>query len=78
MITLKIQVYVHENIKGKVFEQRVIEVISELGIEADVLITCEQPDCSSQVFYSPALIIDHQLITSGKLLSRDEIVHFLM
>lgn len=77
-MSLNIQIYVNENIKGKVFEQRVKEVIEELGVHAELVITYKQPECSCHVFYSPALIIDNELITSGKLLSRDEIVHHFM
>ncbi|AOM82394.1 thioredoxin family protein [Salisediminibacterium beveridgei] len=75
---MNIQVYVNENIKGRVFEQRVKEVIKELGIEADVLISSKRPECASHVFYSPALIIDQKVVATGKLLSRDEIVHHFM
>lgn len=78
MIALNIQIYVNENIKGRVFEQRVKEVIEELGIEADVMISSERPDASVHVFYSPALIIDQKVVATGKLLSRDEIVHYFM
>ena len=59
------------------FEKRVLDVINELGIDADIVTVGRSPS-SERAFYTPALYVNDKLVSSGKVLSKEEITHFFM
>ncbi|MCE7793529.1 thioredoxin family protein [Salipaludibacillus sp. CUR1] len=75
---MEIKICITSNINGKVFEKRVTEVISELGIKADILTVHDLPRSPEKVFYTPALFINDRMLSSGKVLSKEEITQFFM
>jgi len=74
---LKVEVYITSNIKGKMFEKRVSDVINEIGLDAN-LVTINHSPSSERVFYTPALYVNDKLVSSGRVLSKEEITHFFM
>jgi small redox-active disulfide protein 2 len=60
--------------KCKELEQNVREAIAQLGINADVQKVEEIPQIMRYgVMSTPALVIDEKVVSSGKLLSVEEI-----
>ncbi|WP_416151334.1 thioredoxin family protein [Salipaludibacillus sp. HK11] len=73
-----IKLYITSNINGKTFEKRVSDVVKELGIDANIVIINRSPIPPDKVIFTPALYVNDQLVSSGKVLSKEEITHFFM
>ncbi|MFA9555908.1 thioredoxin family protein [Evansella sp. AB-rgal1] len=73
---MEIILYVQPNIKGKVVEKRLLEVIHDIGLAANVQIL--HTTSVAGVFYTPTLIVDNKVVSSGKVLSKQEMTHFFI
>ncbi len=75
---MQIKLLVTTCINCKLFERRVIEAIETKGIYADIERIDYLPDVFKHgVIYTPALVIDGKVVSSGKLLSTDEIFRLI-
>ncbi len=71
---MQIKLLLATGINCKLFEKRVIEVIKAKGVYADIERIDYRPDVLKYgVFYTPALVINEKVVSSGRLLSTDEI-----
>lgn len=72
---MKIKLYIHSNINGKIFEKRVAEVIEEYNFEEAYLDVFHElpPNKTNHALYMPILVINDKVVSSGKLLSKQEI-----
>ncbi|WP_280769746.1 thioredoxin family protein [Salipaludibacillus daqingensis] len=75
---MQVKIYITSNIKGKMFEKRVSDVLNDLGLDAEVITINRSPSSSEKAFYTPALFVNNELVSSGSLLSKEEITHFFM
>lgn len=75
---MEIKIVITSNIKGKLFAKRVMEVIDDLGIEASISTVSQTAPVERTTFYTPALFVDDRMLTSGKVLSKEEITHFFL
>jgi len=75
---MKIQVLGSGCPKCKLLEQHVREAISELGIEADVLkVTDSDAIMEMGVMMTPALAIDGEVKSVGKVLTKEQVMAFI-
>lgn len=71
---MKIKILVSTNINCKIFEKRVYEAVSTKGIYAEIERIYYLPDMIKYgVIYTPALIVEGKVVSSGKILSTKEI-----
>lgn len=75
---MDIKLFIKSNINGKVVEKRLFEVINSIGLQANIEIHHEDPPNLDGVFYTPTLIVDNEVVSSGKVLSKDEMTQFFM
>lgn len=75
---MEIKLNITSNIKGKIFEKRVLDVVNELGLDANVTTVNYSPFSSERSFYTPTLYINGELVSSGKVLSKEEITHYFL
>lgn len=75
---MQIKLLVTSCINCKLFEKRVFEAIEAKGIYADIERINYLPDAVQYgVVYMPALVINDKVVSSGKILSTDEISRLL-
>lgn len=71
---MQIKLLVASGINCKLFEKRVFEVIEGKGIYVDIERIDYLPDILKYgVVYTPALVINGKVVSSGKILSTEEI-----
>ncbi|MCT8137554.1 thioredoxin family protein [Anaerobacillus sp. CMMVII] len=71
---MEIKLLVATCINSKLFEKRVLEVVEAKGIYADIEKIDYLPDAIKYgVIYTPALVVNGKVVSSGKVLSTEEI-----
>lgn len=71
---MQIKILVSTSINCKIFEKRVYEAVAAKGIYAEIERIDYLPDMIKfGVIYTPALIVEGKLVSSGKILSKEEI-----
>ena len=75
---MHVKLFISSNITGKIFEKRMMEVLVEMGIPVNLEIHQTVPRILQGIFYTPALIIDDQIVSSGKVLTKEELTSFFM
>ncbi|PYZ93603.1 hypothetical protein CR194_10600 [Salipaludibacillus keqinensis] len=71
---MDVKIYINSTINSKLFEKRVSDVMDQLGLQAEFISVDHSKASSQHPFYTPALYIDGNLISSGKVLSKEEIL----
>jgi len=74
---MEVKLFVSSNITGKIVEKRLTEVLKDLGVDVHLEIHHEEPPCKDGIFYTPTLIVDNQVVSSGNVLSKKEMSHYL-
>lgn len=75
---MEIKLLVTSCINCKLFEKRVFDAIAVKGIYADIEKIDYLPDAFKYgVVYMPALIVDGKVLSSGKILSTEEIIRLI-
>lgn len=73
-LKVEIKLFVHPNIDGKIFEKRIVEVMNEYNFaNARLEIHKNSLPESYRMYHTPTLMIDNIVVSSGKLLSKEEI-----
>ncbi|MDQ0256546.1 hypothetical protein J2S74_003966 [Evansella vedderi] len=75
---MDVKLFIKSNINGRIVEKRLFEVIEDMGLQANIEIHHEDPPYMDGVFYTPTLIVDNRIVSSGKVLSKDEMTQFFM
>ncbi|MBU9721876.1 MULTISPECIES: thioredoxin family protein [Bacillaceae] len=75
---MDVKLFINDNINGKIVEKRLMEVVTDLGIEAHVEILHNHSSDVDGIFYTPTLIVNNQVISSGKVLSKEEMSSFFV
>ncbi|WNF35871.1 thioredoxin family protein [Bacillaceae bacterium IKA-2] len=71
---MQIKILVSTSINCKIFEKRVYEAVSAKGIFAEIERIHYLPDMLKYgVIYTPALVIEGKLVSSGKILTSEAI-----
>lgn len=71
---MQIKILVATSINCKLFEKRVYEAVSAKGIYAEIERIHYLPDMIKYgVVYTPALVVEGKVVSSGKILSTEEI-----
>ncbi len=75
---MEIKLLVTSSINCKLFERRVLEAVEAKGIFADIEKIEHLPDARKYgVIYMPALVVNGRVVSSGKLLSKEEILRLI-
>ncbi|SDZ03166.1 Thioredoxin domain-containing protein [Evansella caseinilytica] len=75
---MEVKLFINPNINGKIVEKRLMEVLGDIGLQVDLEVYHEDPPFTEGVFYTPTLIVDDRIVSSGKVLSKEEIIHFFL
>jgi small redox-active disulfide protein 2 len=75
---MKIQILGGGCAKCKILEEKTREAVSELGIEAEIVKVTDMDDILDMgVLVTPALAIDNDVKSSGKVLTKDQVIDVL-
>ncbi|RXI98363.1 thioredoxin family protein [Anaerobacillus alkaliphilus] len=75
---MEIKLLVTSSINCKLFERRVLEAVEAKGIYAEIEKIDSFPDAKKYgVIYMPALVVNGKVVSSGKLLSKEEILRLI-
>ncbi len=75
---MKIQVLGSGCAKCKILEEKVREAVSELGIDAEVVKVTDMDEIINMgVMMTPALAIDDDVKTVGKVLTTDQVIEVI-
>lgn len=75
---MEIKLLTTNSINCKVFEKRVLEVLKIKKVFAEIEKIDYLPDIMNfGVIYTPALVIDGQVISSGKVLTVEQLSRFI-
>lgn len=75
---MQIKLLVTSCINSKLFEKRVVEAVEAKGIFANIEKIDSLPDIMKYgVVYTPALVVDGKVVSSGKILSKEEIARLI-
>lgn len=73
-VPMKIQLYVHPNINGKILVKRVNDIIEEYNFtDAALEVYSDRFRNHDGILYTPTIVINDKVVSSGKLLSKQEI-----
>ncbi|MDG5786815.1 thioredoxin family protein [Evansella sp. AB-P1] len=75
---MEVKLLVSANINGKIVEKRLMEVLNDIGMQVELEILYKDTHIIDGVFYTPTLIVNNQIVSSGKVLSKDEMCQFFM
>ncbi len=75
---MKVQILGSGCTKCKLLEQHAREAVAELGIDAEIVKVSDIDDIMEMgVMMTPALAIDGQVRSAGKVLSKDQVIEHL-
>ncbi|WP_245547029.1 thioredoxin family protein [Evansella cellulosilytica] len=72
------KLFVSSNINGKIVEKRLKEVINDIGLHAHVEIHHQDPPTLNGFYYTPTLVVNDKVVSSGKVLSKQEMTNFFL
>ena len=71
---MNIQLYTNPNINGKIIEKRLTEVLNEHNLtDVEFNVCHEEFPQHDRILFSPTLVINDRVVSSGKMLSKEEI-----
>ncbi|MBU9710306.1 thioredoxin family protein [Evansella tamaricis] len=75
---MDVKLLINQNINGRIVEKRLLEVLEDMGLKAEVEILLNDAEQPEGIFFTPTLIVNNQVVSSGKVLSKEEMSQFFM
>ncbi|UCZ52064.1 thioredoxin family protein [Bacillus shivajii] len=75
---MNIKLYITRNIIGKVVEKRLLEVLNDIGIHVNLDVYYEDASPTQGIIFTPTLLVNGQVMSTGKVLSKDELTQIFM